>query len=883
MYFLLHAQEIRLVDILPGAWKDEIRCILRHVSVSNNPSYKALSYVWGAAKATRRSIIVDGHPHLVTVNLENALRRIRLPDTMTTFWIDALSINQDDNSERSTQVGMMRNIYSRANEVVIYLGEAPHHEFAGSLKKRNSSALSVFYGDSRDAEVISEFQAHCLPREDQKGAASKKKLNYAHEACCLISLLAQVSDLENVPPFNVASRSRLDSFYQRNLFEALRYLMRSSWWNRIWVVQEIVVPQNIILHYDTTTAPWDMFVKAAQQYTKNSFVPAISSFPREYSDVLSFFSRLVLDIYHLRCQWGRAETTTLLSLLRQFSNRKASDDRDKVYALLGLVTKNTASDWPTISPDYSLDTVTVFKNTVLGIIESTGSLSILTGDLGRKNRQDLPSWAVDWSATSDDVDRRRAEYTEMYNASAGKIIGTQRVHEPNYAGVSRYLEQLEVKLENAGRRVPSNSSYREKYSLLLSSAEWEKYCVTPGTQRSEAECLEAIEHYLAIQGGLVWLRELEDILDCPGLYKGRVVIVGRSIFSTDDLEFLARAWGGTVSFYTENMRSSHAPIQNLGEAFVRTLCADIANPDNHIGGSNRRRASKDELEEIVSWIWQLGGIPGPVGLWERLSQQHALSVSTDTRKISPSMLASIQTATFKRRLFITDTGFLGIGPAGLRTGDKLHLLVGGRAPFILREASTRKVPLIANRPGLGSVERVCSEIIGDCYAHGLMDGEGLGLWKDAATRSFEHSKAQLHTSLSDFQQCRAIQEEVTQGHTVISIIKTPEFESWLDMLRSKEGGDEGLAKHDVVSMAGTGKSRRSVKQIDDEIREWLRRQELMSWFEIIDIQDCLRMATEIVKNLEEDLKWAKQKLDDSTIELQRMDLKSEDSTHVFIV
>ncbi|KAH9224348.1 heterokaryon incompatibility protein-domain-containing protein, partial [Leptodontidium sp. 2 PMI_412] len=299
MYFPFHTQEIRLVDILPGAWKDEIQCILRHASVSNNPSYKALSYVWGAAKATRRSIIVDGNTHLVTVNLEHALRRIRQPGTMRTFWIDALSINQDDNEERSTQVGMMRNIYARASEVVIYLGDAPHHEFADS--------------------------------------ASKKKLNYAHEVCCLISLLAQTSDLENVPPFDVESRPRLDSFYQRNVFEALRYLMRSSWWNRIWVIQEIVVPQNIILHYDTTTAPWDMFVKAAQNYTKNSFAPRISSFPREYSDVLSFFSRIVLDIYHLRCQWGKAETTTLLSLLRQFSNRKASDDRDKVYALLGLV------------------------------------------------------------------------------------------------------------------------------------------------------------------------------------------------------------------------------------------------------------------------------------------------------------------------------------------------------------------------------------------------------------------------------------------------------------------------------------------------------------------------------------------------------------------
>ncbi|KAF2035456.1 HET-domain-containing protein, partial [Setomelanomma holmii] len=38
------------------------------------------------------------------------------------FWIDALSINQDDRSERGHQVNQMRAIYSGASEVVSWLG-----------------------------------------------------------------------------------------------------------------------------------------------------------------------------------------------------------------------------------------------------------------------------------------------------------------------------------------------------------------------------------------------------------------------------------------------------------------------------------------------------------------------------------------------------------------------------------------------------------------------------------------------------------------------------------------------------------------------------------------------------------------------------------------
>ena len=108
---------------------------------------------------------------------------------------------------------------------------------------------------------------------------------------------------------------------------------------------------------------------------------------------------------------------TVYPLLRQFSGRGATDHRDKVYALLGL-----ARDRPSIEPDYSLDIPTVFRNTALAIIERTGSLSVLIGDLGRMYRWDLPSWVTDWSAEYDDLDRRRAENSEKYNAASGTLI-----------------------------------------------------------------------------------------------------------------------------------------------------------------------------------------------------------------------------------------------------------------------------------------------------------------------------------------------------------------------------------------------------------------------------------------------------------------------------
>lgn len=87
--------------------------------------------------------------------------------------------------------------------------------------------------------------------------------------------------------------------------------------------------------------------------------------------------------------------------------------------------------------------------------------------------------------------------------------------------------------------------------------------------------------------------------------------------------------------------------------------------------------------------------------------------------------------------------------------------------------------MIANRPGLGVLKRSYSERTGDCYVHGLMDGEGLGTWKEAATTSFERSKAQLYASPRDIELWRTIEEDVAEGQTVIRIMKMPEFIVWL--------------------------------------------------------------------------------------------------------
>lgn len=58
-----------------------------------------------------------------------------------------------------------------------------------------------------------------------------------------------------------------------------------------------------------------------------------------------------------------------------------------------------------------------------------------------------------------------------------------------------------------------------------------------------------------------------------------------------------------------------------------------------------------------------------------------------------------------RRMFTTCDGFIGLGPEALQTGDCIVLCKGGKVPYILRTVSDGY------------------ELVGECYVHGVMQGE----------------------------------------------------------------------------------------------------------------------------------------------------------------
>lgn len=59
-----------------------------------------------------------------------------------------------------------------------------------------------------------------------------------------------------------------------------------------------------------------------------------------------------------------------------------------------------------------------------------------------------------------------------------------------------------------------------------------------------------------------------------------------------------------------------------------------------------------------------------------------------------------------QQYFITDKGYMGMGNP--QVGDKVFVLIGSDVPFVLRSSDHGED---------------CFFVVGDCYVHGIMDGE----------------------------------------------------------------------------------------------------------------------------------------------------------------
>ena len=74
-----------------------------------------------------KRITLNSSSHNVSSNLFSALRQLRRREEQRVLWVDALCINQNDMTEKATQILLMGNIYSDIESTIAWLGEFDVH------------------------------------------------------------------------------------------------------------------------------------------------------------------------------------------------------------------------------------------------------------------------------------------------------------------------------------------------------------------------------------------------------------------------------------------------------------------------------------------------------------------------------------------------------------------------------------------------------------------------------------------------------------------------------------------------------------------------------------------------------------------------------------
>lgn len=253
-----------------------------------------------------------------------------------------------------------------------------------------------------------------------------------------------------------------------------------------------------------------------------------------------------------------------------------------------------------------------------------------------------------------------------------------------------------------------------KYDRLMNAVSW---------QQSEFKAGGEVTAAIIIKQG--------KFLSLSGYFIDTISVLGTALFDTssqgptgsvDETRLLAKNYNTCLELLSSNLPGytyAHTPPdssflgsaldQYIREAFHRTLFLDTK-------WVNWFRSPAQFLRLIDQWEIDQSDFDDPMTSTARVDMG-----KDDVYRVLKRMdevTDVVKTRCGGRRLFITQKGYIGLCPPYSREGDMVYVAHGVHVPFVLREADM----LLSFSDNARRVQ-----LVGECYVHGLMDGEALAL------------------------------------------------------------------------------------------------------------------------------------------------------------
>ncbi|KXH66391.1 hypothetical protein CSAL01_10006 [Colletotrichum salicis] len=601
-------KEFRLIEIQPleieepGVTPPPVRCRLKQARLEEEQCYTAVSYAWGDVSITNR-ILVDDQQVQVTTNLEAALRHLaagRIDENLgSTFWVDALCINQRDEAERTQQVSYMRQIYQNAAKSFIWLGSA-------------SVDSDLAMNTILDLDKLADSGVFAV-------------MSWSEFPFAKIAVNPMVDKVQTILREIIGELCRKKSAR----LKAIGSLFERSWFQRVWVIQERVLSKDCLVCCGDTWMSWDALYDGfwvlcgVRDYLN---IVGSGTGRRDSSTLVASLTAALDRVTPVAFTRPNSSLLTLFSLLSRMCNEaqlQASDQRDYVFSLLGLVSPDSSpaipvqynKDWQTIRTEVAKACLIYYGPRILSFAGS-GGVHYAAASLIRK-----PSWAPDWSSKylaqplhAPSLFMVRGKNREKAYTASGSLSQSLSAA---FLEENRFVIRLSLKAIRVGKIVKQGRTFGRFNELKSDEAD--------GIRASLLD---------------LWLDDLDAIL------------------------------AGTPTVYNTD--------EALREALWRTPIAD----------------------REFAYNWET----------ERASGEMFLSYQAlRHRKVSEG-LKYVNVAIAKllgRQPFVTDGGYIGLAPLASSLDDEVWIILGADAPFIISSRSLDK----------------CSQIVGEAYVHGIMDGE----------------------------------------------------------------------------------------------------------------------------------------------------------------
>ena len=591
---------IRLLKASRQGENKRLTCSFTNVSLDERPQFIAISYAWGEPTLEHR-LNCDGNTEMrITSSVKAILQNFADVKDTPYLWIDAICINQSDKDEKAHQIRLMSHIYSGAKQVDVWLGEPTHDSTVAMelIEKVHSSGI-LQHRSQISAETVCQVVGHSWPGPE---------------------------------------------------WTALQRLLIRPWFQRMWVVQEVILASIVRLHCGAKSISWESIANLMAMMTLHGLHALLLDLHTEtdaqMEQLQTFDAIQMISAAEGFRHFRRTGTPiSVQDLLIECFQYKTFEPRDKIYGLLGVADD---ADDPVFDPDYEMSVEEVYTKTARYMLTSEKSTSLFSKNksisvlhvagLGfARAMSGLPSWVPDWTSypalTCFGNIAFHAEFT-----AAGKT-------------------KPRVRASTDGRRLLVKG-------ILLDSIIF----VTPPCPVASS-----------------------DISTMPASSS-----IVRQKDPTEVGKWLDAAKRRLPSF---------APFQRQNgpdwqEVYWRTLIADRAQ-------SVSEPASPVYGRYFQAFLLAFPMLPGGA---------QSLVPTPESAIGAGTFRSAMSHAAVGRSLLVSALKFMGLTAPETRPGDLICLVLGADTPFVLRRNSDEE----------GMFDGTYS-LVGECYVHGLMKGEGMQL------------------------------------------------------------------------------------------------------------------------------------------------------------